>query len=368
MSSNAHKLVHMTSLHPPLDPRIFFREALSARDAGYDVVVLAKSDKSFEYDGVRINAIPSSDNGLLGLFGTHFFVFRKAVEERADIYQFHDFELFIVAMLLRLIGKTVLYDAHEDLPRDIFNKPYIPRWMMWPVSKLVALIEFCVARLMSGIVAATPAIAARFPTAKTICIKNYPVIANFTCVGVSKDRQQQKSIYVGGLSEVRGMSSMVAAGKMLADREAYSLVLAGKFRPASMEAEVVQEGFVEYVGEVKPDQVPRLLAGADVGIVLLAPFRSYAEALPIKLFEYMAAGLPVIASKFGIMKQIVTNAGCGLLVEPEDVEGLRDAQAYIFDHPDEAEKMGARGREAVEKHYNWERQASKLTEFYERWP
>ena len=84
------------------------------------------------------------------------------------------------------------------------------------------------------------------------------------------------------------------------------------------------------------------------------------------MFEYMSVGLPVIVSDFPLWRGIVENAGCGLLLDPLDPQATADAMQWILDHPAEAEAMGHRGREAVEKHYNWETEAEKLVALYKK--
>ena len=103
-----------------------------------------------------------------------------------------------------------------------------------------------------------------------------------------------------------------------------------------------------------------------VGLVVLHPTRNYLDALPVKMFEYMAAGLPVIASDFPLWRKIIDGAGCGLLVDPLDPQAIAEAIDWVLAHPEEAEAMGRRGREAVEAIYNWERESETLVNLYKQ--
>jgi glycosyltransferase involved in cell wall biosynthesis len=80
----------------------------------------------------------------------------------------------------------------------------------------------------------------------------------------------------------------------------------------------------------------------------------------------MEAGLPVIASNFPLWRQIIEKYDCGILVDPLNPLEISDAMRWILDHPEEAIKMGARGREAVLREFNWDAESLKLTECYER--
>jgi glycosyltransferase involved in cell wall biosynthesis len=86
--------------------------------------------------------------------------------------------------------------------------------------------------------------------------------------------------------------------------------------------------------------------------------------MPQKIFEYMGAGLPVIASDFPFWRRILGDVGCGIFVNPLDPQGIAKAIEYVLTHPREAEEMGRRGQTAVLERYNWETQADKLVNLY----
>ena len=104
------------------------------------------------------------------------------------------------------------------------------------------------------------------------------------------------------------------------------------------------------------------------GLVLFRPAPNHLEAQPNKLFEYMSAGLPVIASDFPAWRELVEGTGAGLLVDPDDPQAIAHAIAWILRHPAEAEQMGRRGREAVYRDFNWDREAEKLAACYRNIP
>jgi glycosyltransferase involved in cell wall biosynthesis len=123
---------------------------------------------------------------------------------------------------------------------------------------------------------------------------------------------------------------------------------------------------VDFHGWADRPAVARILASCRGGLVLFHPEPNHVTAQPNKMFEYMAAGLPVIASDFPLWREIVDGAGCGLLVDPMDPAAIARAMQWIIDHPEEAAEMGRRGRAAVEHTYNWEAESTKLIELYRR--
>ena len=107
------------------------------------------------------------------------------------------------------------------------------------------------------------------------------------------------------------------------------------------------------------------MAGALAGLVVFLPKGNHIEAQPNKLFEYMSAGIPVIASDFPLWKDIVGGDRCGVLVDPEDPSQIAGAMEWILDNPEEAGEMGRRGAEAINRKYNWAVELRKLLGFYE---
>jgi glycosyltransferase involved in cell wall biosynthesis len=101
------------------------------------------------------------------------------------------------------------------------------------------------------------------------------------------------------------------------------------------------------------------------GLVLLHPVINYLDALPIKMFEYMSAGLPVIASDFPLWREIIEKNECGLCCDPLKPEKIAEAVQWVLDHPQEARIMGENGRRAVIEKYNWESEGKKLVKLYE---
>ena len=368
------KVVHLTSAHQALDTRIFVKECRTLAAAGYDVVLVCPDAPDSSRDGVRFAAV---GKGIAGKGKTRLArmtlgtwrVLMQALRENADVYHFHDPELIPAGLLLRLAGKRVVYDVHEDLPRQVESKDWIPRRIRPLVARGAALLETIAERAFAAIVAATPTIGERFSPAKTVVVKNFPLLSEFDAPATAYEDRPMHVVYVGSISFVRGAAHAVRAVDALPRDLAATLVLAGKLDDDAYVHELRALpgwGRVSFLGWQNRDGVRCVLDRARVGLVTLHPVANYIEAYPVKLFEYMIAGLPVVASRFPLWERIVKDAGCGLLVDPLDPQEIAAAIAYLLRNPDEAQRMGERGRQAALAQYRWDHEAAKLVELYRR--
>ncbi|WP_263840136.1 glycosyltransferase family 4 protein [Salinibacter sp.] len=368
MVKNA-KVAHISSAHSPTDTRIFVKECRSIAEAGYRTVIIAPHGTNEVRDGVQIRAIGSvADGRLARMTRVVYQVYQAAVREDADLYHFHDPELIPVGLLLVLRGKKVVYDVHEDLPRQILTKSWIPKRLRRVISMLAEVVESGAARFFSGLVAVTSSIQDRFSRENTVLVQNFPVRQEVVSALPPMPERPRTVAYVGGIRSNRGVREMVEAAGVASDRCGAQLVLAGDFAYNETEKEVKQMAgweSVDYHGWVERDQLESLFQNVRAGLVLFHPAPNHVTAQPNKLFEYMAAGLPVIASDFPRWREIVHGENCGLVVDPLDPEAIAEAIEWVIDHPESARGMGERGREAVLDKYNWETESERLLSFYQ---
>lgn len=361
------KALHIATLHKRHDTRILLKECSSLANAGFNVVLIVGDGEGDEdFAGVRIADVGRPGGRFASRLVPMWRAWRRVRGEDPAVVHFHDGMFLPFAIFLALTGQRVIYDVHEDYPRQVLNLRFA-----WPVrygaSFGYTLLEWTASLIFTRIVAATPHIASRFPQQKTVLVQNFPLLHELTAVNdIPYASRPAQFAYVGGITTYRGIREMVDAVARL-DRDDASLEVAGRFDPVTLSDQVKrQPGWrrVNFLGWLPYDQTVGILLNARAGLVVLHPRDNYLLSYPVKLFEYMAAGLPVIASDFPLWRKIVESAGCGLLVDPLDPSAIADAMSWILDNPEEAEAMGKRGRQAVLDTYNWDREAEKLVECY----
>jgi glycosyltransferase involved in cell wall biosynthesis len=360
------KVCILTSAHPPFDTRIFHKEAKSLAKAGYDVTVIAQHDKDKIVDGIRIVPLSKPKNRFERMTRTVWTTYRKALKIDADIYHFHDPELIPIGLLLKLHGKRVIYDVHEDVPRQNLSKPYIPAVFRRPISAMIGALEAFSARRFDGVVTATTFINRRFLElgANAVNVNNYPLASELYIAENQWEKKENAACYVGGIAEIRGAFEMVEA----IGKTKYRLLLAGNIEPDIEKSLKQMPGWrqVEALGYVDRNGVRATVARSMAGMVLFHPEPNHIDAQPNKMFEYMSAGIPVIASNFPLWREIIEGAECGICADPLDSEEIAGAITWIIEHPAKAEQVGKNGRRAVEEKYNWEMEEKKLLGFYSR--
>jgi glycosyltransferase involved in cell wall biosynthesis len=235
------------------------------------------------------------------------------------------------------------------------------------LSRTFALFECYACSRFDGIIAATPFIRDKFLAINphSVGINNFPMIGELDAAVPWTDKREEVC-YVGGIGSIRGIRELVRACKFL--QTPARLNLGGRFSEPAVEAEVKSyPGWsrVNELGFLDRSGVREVLGRSMAGLVTLHPIINYLDALPVKMFEYMAAGIPVIASDFPLWREIVEGNDCGLCVDPLDPKAIATAIDFMINNPERARQMGENGQRAVRERYNWFIEETKLLVFYQ---
>ena len=364
MTTTKFDVVMLSTAHQATDHRIFHREARTLVEGGLSVCVAARHPVSEVVDGIFIEALPTAKCRLKRLL-LGWTAMKAALRLRGGVYIFHDPELFVVGLLLRLLGKEVIYDARENLPMVILQKDWIPAVLRYPLSPALYVAEWVGARLLSGITVATPVIQKRFPQSRTVLVRNYPTAEGRRTLADGPPLRSRKNIviYAGGLTRIRGIREVVQSFEGISDAE---LWLVGDFYTTQFKNELLgwAPPNVRWLGSMPHREVLKLYQNAKIGVGLLHPAPNHRNSLPVKFFEYLAAGLPIIASNFPEFRELVE--GCGVQVDPHDVLAIRAAIKQLLSDPAGLELMSARARARVVSSFSWEPEGRRLLELCSR--
>lgn len=358
----------ITAVHHADDARILHKQAMSLSRAGMQVRLLAPTRPCGDTGPVTVITVPLPRPRALRMTVGAARLLGQALRSRAPVCHIHDPELLPVALCLRLLGRRVVYDIHEDYPRQMLSKHYLAPALRRPAAALISAIERLAAGYCDGFVAATESIAARFPPGRTAIVRNYPVLPAPGLVPRPFATPPFRVVHLAGrLSADRGITTLVQALGRLDDR--FQLVLAGRFEPAAYHDELASlPGWrrVRLIRPVPHQRVGRIYARCSAGAVCLLPLPRYRVSLPVKLFEFMAAGLPVVVSDFPLLRRIVAESGCGICIDPQRPDAVADALRQLAADPERAAAMGAAGMRATRDRYHWQTEASALLRLYAR--
>lgn len=361
------KICHLSSVHPRLDTRILLKECSSLAKAGYDVSLIVGDGGENEIrNGVKIFGLKKFKSKLNRMVITPSSLFKMANNLNADIYHIHDPELIPVGLKLKKRNKIVIFDSHENIEKQILSKHYFHPLIARIISLIYAFYEKWALSKFDIIVAATPSIRDKLLNYNNnvVDINNYPIVGELNC-DIQKTKTEKNIVFLGRITEISGIKQMVKAMEFCKTNA--RLKIAGNFYYKSLLEEVRRyKGWekVDELGYLNRQEIKKLFAEVQAGLVLYLPVPNHIDAQPNKMFEYMSAGIPVIASHFPLWKEIVEGHNCGICVDPAEPKAIAQAIDWIITHPDKAHLMGINGLNAIKTVYNWENEEKKLLEVY----
>jgi glycosyltransferase involved in cell wall biosynthesis len=355
----------MTSVHPQNDNRIFYKEVMTLFDRGYDISLIVAGVENQLINKVKIIGYKKSAGRLKRIFKTSLLDMIKVCRKvDADIYHFHDPELIFTGLYLKILGKTVVYDIHENNAASILSKPYIKsRFKKIFLSKVFDIFEKNSVRFFDAIVTARPDISKKFTHKNLITLRNFPILPNFETLEKVNIRKGKPSIiFVGNMTKIRGIYELLEAIKTL---EQYELWLLGPIQEKDLE-DKIKAGCrnVRYFGVVEAYDVFRYIQQADIGIITFLSVPNHINTLATKPFEYMACGKPMIMSSFPYWKETFQEGS--FYVDPSNVKEIREKIISLFSDRKGMTAMGKLNQKLSKEHYNWTSESQKLIKLYEK--
>jgi glycosyltransferase involved in cell wall biosynthesis len=369
------RVLHLSVVHRPDDPRILERECRTLAQAGYEVMYMVPGAEPGRDDaGVILTPLPQ--RGRKTRFLSSIEITRSLRTLRPDVLHVHDPELLTLFPAAKALVPKLVYDMHEYVVEAVGNKPYLPSKVRPVASQTTSVAQKSLAALGSGVVVVVEdQLDALGSTPELrLVLPNYPRTSRFEGAEPVPELAADprlKLIYVGSLSRARGCTMMLDVMEQLEADEAV-LYLGGTFNDPALELEVGERlatglaDRVKLLGRIPPPELPRYLAAADVVWVPSQPDSQYSHpTVPTKLLEGMTMGLAALVSNMPGRGELVRLEECGLAVEPGAEGHLRGLRRLLANRQVLPE-MGARGRRAVERRYSWEAVEGDLVDFYDR--
>lgn len=361
------KIAHLSSVHQRYDTRIFHKQCKTFVDNGDTVYLIVADGNGDELlSGVNIIDVGRPGGRVKRIFQTTKKVLQQALLLDCDVYQLHDPELIPIGLKLKRLGKRVVFDSHEDVPKQLMSKPYLNRLTRWILSMSFSFYERLACRKLDGVLTATPTIREKFKhiNCNVLDVNNFPLVGELNA-HVPWGGKSKEVCYVGGITHIRGICEVIRSLSLTKSKTRLNLV--GSFSEKNLQEKVqAYDGwkFVDVHGQVNREGVRDVLGASVAGLVTFHPMPNHVDAQPNKMFEYMSAGIPVIASDFPMWRDIIEGSDCGLCVDPMNPQEIAEAIDFLVDNPSVAAEKGRNGHIAVMERYNWDIEAKKLLNFY----
>jgi len=380
----------ISSNHAPLDDRIYWKMALSLKKNEYHVTHLCVSDRNKEYtteEGIKIIEIKRPrlvSNDYLDIIlkillfkNVYKTLLKKAIEQRSDFYHFHDVQINRIAMKLKALPwkPKILYDSREPYPLTYqlyFQGNIFKKILGHFYSKYIEKVEKSHSPFYDMTITNADGVTEYFKevTSKVITIYNY---SNFL-VPESEENFEKKFdlIYCGGISKYRGAMIMLEVVKLsVENKNPLKLLLLGSVKEKGLKEKMEKyisdnklQNWISMPGHVKHNDVPNYYKESKIGLILFAKQPVYKVILPIKLFEYMNFGLPIVGSNFGPVCEYIIRDKTGLPSDPENPLNIYNTIIYLLKNTKLYTDIQNNSKDIVRKKYNWKIMEDELLRIF----
>lgn len=367
------KVCHVISGYFRNDARVFLRQCLSLKKAGHHVTIVTNDGEPDEIlDGIPIVSCRLHWPRWKVLLAAKRQFLPEVLRIDADVYQLHSPELLPLTNPLKLIGKAVIYDAHEDLPRHLLEKEWVPRIFRRPLGFGAEQYLRQALRLVDEVVSPHGHVVDHLQrtVGKGVLVANFPIVQSLSNVTETEFSARPAAVCYSG--------TVYAHSNQEATLDALSAVPYVRYRVAGYISETHRQALeqrpgarqVEYLGRIGRPELRALYTSCIAGLAIIdyklnQGYKRGSYAVN-KVFEYMEAGLPLICTDYDLWRDIVDRYNCGVCVRPGSVDEIRLAIEYIVSDRERAYRMGQNGRQAVLKEFNWTSEERKYLAVFER--
>lgn len=362
------KIIHISTIHPRRDTRIFYRECISLKKKGFDVYLLVADGLGNEIiSGVKIIDLGLFKGRIKKFIKTYSAILNQVDIIKPCIAHFHDAELMIVGKAIQNRGIITYYDIHENVAAQILDKKHISALLRKTLHCVYRIVEYFLINSFHLILAEDSYKKLYIDKGQSITtVLNLPELNSFENFVIDK-RINNGIFYIGGISNERGLDTTIMALKILSKRSVdffmHFIGLVPKNLQDSLNLDNIGDR-VKFYGRMDLLEGYKISRKCKVGLAVLKPITNYKHSYPTKFFEYMSIKLPVITSNFNLYKEVIENYDCGYCIDPFSAQELADKIELLLNDNKTAERMGENGYQAINNKFNWKFEEQKLIKSY----
>jgi glycosyltransferase involved in cell wall biosynthesis len=360
------RVCHVSTAHTGLDDRIFWKECTSLAQAGYEVVLLAPEVPAGIIQGVSCIALRHESRRWIRPF-MGFSILWTVLRLHPRVAHFHDPELIPVAATLRVFGLKTIYDAHEDLPKQLKQKDWAQRSVTRLAVRTLALWLERSLRRLSAVVYVVDGQTESRMTRRAVLVRNFPRQGLFAPSTTPRPPATLPLtvVYVGGLARARGIHELIDAVGMLPEG-CVRFVLAGPWESSEFKDECQRSlgwGRVRSLDRLPHTEIPGLLRQADIGVHCPGRGPNMMRSIPVKVLEYMACGLPIVLTDIPFWHEMFGDTP--IYVAQPDAPSIAAALTELIDDPAGRTERARQGVALLQANgWYWASESAKLIELY----
>lgn len=376
--NNMRSIAIVTSIHPSFDKRVW-RHARSMAEHGFHIYLICPWDVSNnrEYKNITFYTFKIPKKRILRVFYSTFIttIMLLKVIKKIKLIHFHDIDILPIMTVFSFF-KPVVYDVHENYAEEMLVREWIPKYLRQPLYYLVKYGQFFFSQIVKNVVLVTEAQEVDFISRRInkCIVKNYASKQLVKQVTDDFLMRPQAAIFIASHYELNGSLLLLDVVKILSEKsDNFIIYVSNRFGNPYFEkiwkqklADFKLEHVIKILPNVPSTEIVHLLNKATIGLNIPLRVVKQERAINTKLFEYMAAGLPVITSDLQYPSAVINKTRCGLLVRPEDPNSIADAILQLFKDKPLAYEMGKKGQKAFLESYNWESQMVGLVQYYQQ--
>lgn len=361
------RIVHLTTVHHPSDPRIFHKQLASLTAAGYETHLIAQNTHAETLAGIQIHPLTPIKQRLQRI-KIQPEAYRKVIALAPKLVHFHDPELIPLAwMIQKRTGAKIIYDMHED---------YKKQYLGWD-GKLIRFMENWCFRWVDHVVLADANRQHIAPanTPQTL-VSNYAKAIPFNFPRSPRAITPPVTLlYTGYIAQERGLQMLLDLAKYIQEkRKDWQLVLAGVCLKKEerdrantfIQAEGLDEVVLRYGWEtfLKTEAMQPLYAKANFGLCFRDDTPNHADTLPTKFFEYLQYGLPILITNHPRWQAFIDTHQVGVTTPYQDAQTAFEAIERLVENPSEYARLSQNAL-AASPQFTWEAEEKKLLALYE---